>query len=733
MLLTCAPLLADTLGDDFFVGTYGNGLIFADPDEGVEEPGMKAITFTRTREDDGTFVDPYEVIITDFTGLTSRGEVTNCLMASTPGVYCDSAEGSGKRIKTQITGRDPFGITMRTTASDEYPSVDYFTFAKTSNYTGARMTGFSVELIDENGTSMGELTPENAVLFNLDATAIGLGSKMPEGLFGEGGHEGEIGFFSDTSAGLTKVSLTEDALIFGALTNPDFTTRFGEALLDNTMTPDGLFWDDNGDPSDESALVAWNNLAGGGWTYGTLALPANESARLAELADALGVDVADLDYAPGALVPDDIVAAVEANGLFETAEIEDIRNANLNFTMTVGSLDGGEFTLLVTPSFAPIVEQTTTPYQFKVAGHLDAAANVPYMDLGNAAAYQTAISDLLAMSEDDRAASLEEMGFSFLPAYSSLTFDFSRNQINTITGVLPQTGDTWVVMSSAGAASSWGLGEDTNWLLNVGGGQSSFDTTLYNIGYDTEFTVFSVGAEKQLDNGRSFGVLIGSAQGTADAYDARGSIDADALSIAAFGRAKVGDQGMIQGVIGYQNLSFDSIRSVMGQTATGSTDGSQIFAALKGEYMQSRGNLRFGPMASVEYYNLSVDAFTETGAGIWNLDVGEQSGSMLLGSMGVRGEYMLPQGAGNTMLTGSLAFTLADGGDMMVESGFAGLPGALHPVSGVDGSWVDVQVGFESVLVDQGTTRTTFTGGYFGSFGSDYESHKIQLGLNASF
>ncbi|WP_424938828.1 choice-of-anchor F family protein [Aliiroseovarius sp. S253] len=732
LLLTCGPLLADTLSGDFFVRTFGDGLIYVDAEEGVQEPGMKVITFTRTRLDDGSFVDPYEMIITDFSGLTSRGEVTNCLMASNPGVYCDSASGSGKRIKTQLTGPNPFGITMRTTASSDYPSVDYFTFAKTSNFTGARIVGFSVELMDEDGNPMGALTPEKAVLFNLDATDIGLGAKMPEGLFGEGGHEGEVGFFSDTKAGLASTTLV-DSLIFGAISNPDFTTHFGNALLDNTMTPDGLFWDDDGDPSNESALVAWNNLAGGGWTYGTLALPANESARLQELADALGVKVADLGYVAGGLVPDEIVAAAEANGLFEEAEIEDIRNANLNFTITVGSLDGREFTLLFTPSFAPIVEQTTTPYQFKVAGHLDAAANVPYMDLGNAAAYGTAISDLLAMNDKDRAEALERTGFSFLPAFSSLAFDFSRSQINTVTGALPQSGDSEVVVSSAGAASSWGLGEDTNWLLNVGGGRSSFETTPNNIGYDTEFTSFSVGAEKQLDNGRSFGFLIGSASGTADAYNARGSIDSDSLSVAAFGRAKIGEQGMIQGVIGYQDLSFDSTRRVMGQTARGSTDGSQVFAAIKGEYMTQKGNLNIGPTASFEYYNTSIDAFKEKGAGIWNLGVGEQSGSMLLGSFGVRGDYVMPNGSGNTLLTGSLAYTMADSGDMMVESGFVGLPGAVHPVAAVDGNWVDLQVGFETVLAEQGTTRTTLSGGYYGSFGSGYESHKLHVGLNATF
>lgn len=63
LIATCNPALADLLGDDFFVGTSGDGLIFSDPAEGVAAPGIKAVTFTRTRISDGSggwiYVDPF--------------------------------------------------------------------------------------------------------------------------------------------------------------------------------------------------------------------------------------------------------------------------------------------------------------------------------------------------------------------------------------------------------------------------------------------------------------------------------------------------------------------------------------------------------------------------------------------------------------------------------------------------------------------------------------------------
>ncbi len=736
LVLTASVASADSLADDVLIGTSGDGLVFSDPAEGVLEPGGKAVTFTRTRVSDGSggfiYVDPFEEIITDFTALTSRGDVTNCFMANKPGVYCDSEGGSGKRVKTQLTGRGAFDMRLRTVSSATHPSVDYFTFGKTSNLTGARITSLSLQLLDVDGNLMGTLRPADAVLFNQRATGIGLGARLPDGLFGAGGQEGEIGFFSSGRAPLALTS-NVDTLEFGALSNAEYVANFGTAFLDDTMTPDGLFWDDNADPTDEASLVAWNNHANGGWTYGTLDTAANLNARLTELATTLGVDVADLGYVDGGLVPDEIVAAANANGLFAVDAVEDLRNANLNFTMTVGDVDGGEFTVRLEPSFAPIVSSAGSLYEFKLAGYLDAAANVPYYDLGNAAGYQTAISDLMAMSAAERSVALTSTGYSFAPAFSNLGFEMSRGQVETVFNLPSQSEGGSESVSRNQGVDSWQMGDGWTGLMSVSGSQASYDATASSVGYDVDVASLSIGVEKSVNPDASWGVMLGVMDGSADVPNGLGDIDASGVSLTAFGRLRFGDGGLVKAAFGYQDTSYDSTRNVLGQRAIGSTDGSQVFGALQAEYMQNLGAMRWGPTASVEYYDVSVDGFTETGAGIWNLDVDGLSGDLFLGSVGVRGEYQLPSQGGGTTLTGGVEYTFASGSDLAIQSGFTGLPGAVLPVQGVDDEWVDIKLGFETQLASGGNGESVLYGGYAGSLGSNYESHRLQVGLNYLF
>ncbi|WP_212751878.1 choice-of-anchor F family protein [Roseovarius arcticus] len=740
LILSCSASWADVLPDNVLIGTFGDGMIFSDPAEGVVEPGIKAVTFTSTRIPDGsggfTYVDPFQQIVTDFSGLTSRGNVTNCLMASNPDVFCDSESGSGKRIKTYITGPAPFDMRLQTTPSMVSPTVDYFTFGKVSNFTGARMTGFSLQLLDSNGVLMDAADPNNAVLFNLAATQIGLGSGLPDGLFGDGGNEGEIGFFSANKATLD-LTASVNELAFGALRNTEYVANFGTAFLDNSMVPNGLFWDDNNDPTDESSLVAWNNIAAGGWTYGTLDTAANLNSRLTELASTLGVAVADLGYVDGGLVPADIVALAQANGLFAVDAVEDLRNANLNYTMTVGTVDGGEFTLRLVPIFAPIVASAQDTYQFKLAGNLDAAANVPYWDLGNAAAYQAAIVGMLALSPADRSTALNSIGFSFAPAFSSLGFEAARNQIATILDYsVPweRTGGDADVISSQGVAQPWVMGDGLYGLFSIGGSRSSYDPTTGSVGYDVDMASFSLGLEKRLsDSNTSIGVIVGGTTGSADANQGLGEIDTDGYSLAAFARNQFGEGGLFQALIGYQDLSYDSTRTVMGQTARGDTDGSQFFAALKVDYLKDFGSFKFGPTASLEYYDVSTDAFTETGAGIWNLNVAKQSGDTLMASVGVRGEYQIQSVSSDTLLTGSLEYTNASGDDLVIQSGLVGLPGISYTVDGLSENLVSLNLGLESVVSARGSRKVVLQSGYRGAFGSDYESHGLQIGLNFTF
>ena len=795
LTLACTTAWADTLTENPLIGTSGDGLVFSDPEEGVLPPGAKSVTFTSVRVPgsnppvDG---EEREVIITDYTGqveidgelefiIDSRSDAPNCLMANNPGIFCDSPPGSGKRIKTQLTGPDPFDMTFQT-SSDPYlitdpanealpivtdgvvdtSSVDYFTFGKTSNFTGARITSFTLELLDADGNPMGgDIGDPQAdavqFIYNdsddddageltdiIDPKLAG-GAGLPDGLFGEGGNEGDIGFFSDQKA-QPETSVTRDVFTFDGMSSGGdnvYGTFFGDSFLDDTMVPDGLFWDDNDDPTDESALVAWYNVAEGEWTYGNLAASVEDTnTRLAELADALGVEVLDLEFDSG-VVPPDVVAAAEANGLFDVAAIEDLRNSNLNFTMRVGEIADGEFTLRIDPVFAPFVESfiaSGSEYQFKLAGYLDAAANVPYWDIydNDGATFQAVIDAIDEVDEADRAAALTSTGFTIAPAYSSMSFESARGHVAAITGLAPISGGDAAAVSQGAGAQSWLMGGNLYGLASLGGSTATYDATSGSIGYDVDATSFTVGAENRVNANTSVGIAVGGTSATAEAADGLSDLETTGLSLIGFARSSMENGASIKALFGYQSASYDSTRDVMSgtpmeATATGSTDGSQTFGAVEADFMRDFGAFAVGPMASVAFYDVTIDGFTETGADAMNLTVEEQSGSTFMGSIGVKGEYMLPSATGQNRLTGSLAYSTLSSDDLVIESGFDGLPAASFPIDGRDDDLIDVKLGFESLISSNTARDIRIEAGYGGSFGDDYERHGFQVGMNVQF
>ena len=720
--LMSTTALAGAFDPSPVAGPAGDGYIFADPAEGVITPGVQAITLEPGAE---------------YPNTSNPSGIQNCLMAANPDIQCDADPGSGKRIKSRLTG--PSGMDVRLTTQSTGDVTEYYTYGKTSNLSGARIIGFQLELgtgIGEDFSAFATTDPTNAALFDTEFT--GGNFNLPDGLFGDGGQEGDTGFFDGTSKAFMSTDALEATLIeLGAITNnATYTALFGSGLLDNTQIPDGLFFDMSSyDPdADEPALIAWHNVSTGTWTYGTLGLPGAElDEKLADIADSLGVDVADLSYTADAAVPDEIVAAMQSNGLYSVDIIEDLRNLNLNFVIELGDVAGGEVTLRLVPVFADIVAETVTPYQFSVAGMLDAAAEVPYLDIGNAGTYQTAVNDLLALDESEQLAQLETIGYSFLGSYGSLAYDLGRVPVLALPEGGIRFGEAGAVLSTKDLPNGWSIGDNTRGFVSALGSSSSYDRTTNGAGYDTSSFSAVGGVEWQLDPTTAFGVMVGGGSGTADIDDGLGSVEVEALTVAVFGRKAFGEGGSLNMILGFQDLGFDSTREVMGATATGETDGSQVFAALKAQYLFRNGAFSYGPRGSLELYSQSVDGFEETGAGAWNLSVGDQSGTLSIASLGVVGEYAVPGTSSDTRLTGGLSFTTASGGDQLIQTGFVGLPSANLPVDGFSDQWVDLDLGLSVGLGGSSGGNSRLRAGYHGAFGDGYESHAAHVSLSIAF
>ena len=722
----------------------GDGFLFIDETENISPPGAKVVTNVLNNDD-----------FTSDNGFAPNN-VANCLMANAPAdISCDAPPGSGKRIKANTTGPAPFDqtFTVRSTGG----VTEYFTFGKLTNQTGKRILGFRLVLGKGTGRDFKAIDPSSPLARSIrfdGLTAItpkaaewpGLGGKttgqnplqrvfLPDGLFGNGGQEGDIGFFSDERAGFVLVQtkdglrLLTDGLFDGA--DDAHLINFGDGLLDRSQVPEAIFFDDDGDPSTESKLVAW--LKAGVWVDG----------------DGNPVSAADL-------------RRFMNDPAFETGIIEDLSNLNLNYSIDVGDLPEGAFTLRLVPIFAPIVEVAETELQDGVATSLDNAA-IPF--LGASSDLTDATAEVLALpSAAAQRNALERLGFSFAGAYGDLAYAMGRAQmlgaIGDVAGAQPSGGAVALApddgtMSSlsyggggvAGAAAAvasqnidadWMMGE-THLFLSGGLSFGDRDREVNGAGFD--FTTWNVtaGAGYEIDPGVTIGAALGYTGADADIDDGRGDISAEGLAAMLFAKTEFAGGGWLNAGIGYQFLDFDTERNIsvgaINRTASSDADGGQFFVAARGGWDFTEGALTWGPVASGEVTVWDVDGFTETGAGGLNMTVGDQDGVSLRGSLGLRAAYEMKQSWGVVSPNVHLGVAARSGDDNLVSTGFVGPISAFTvPVDGGDDVWLEAGAGVSAYVYDGDDISTVVSLAYEGAlFGGDYEEHRGMLRLSFRF
>jgi hypothetical protein len=741
-----------------FDGAFGDGIIYIDTTENVTPPGIQSITGALNNDD-----------FTSANGFSPSG-VVNCLMASNDNV-CDSPPGTGKRYKSWLQGPDGFDLRFLTAPSGGV--TEYFNFGKVTNFSGARVAGFSFILGTGTGADFAPVAAGGAdgVSFdNLVAATAKAGEWptvtagdldqnplqrffFPGGLFGDGGQEGVTGFFSADDAGFEVVPDADLILLdTGVFFNAEHLALFGDGLLDRTRLPEGLFWDDDGDPNTEALLVAWYNTGAGEWQYGNVAddpgtAGVDEAAEfLQALADALGVTVPDLAHtgSQGAPVPAQIVALIEGNAAFEEAGIEDISNLNLNFSFDVGDIALGEFTLRIAPIFFPIVNAAGTDYQFGVAAALD-GANITY--LAADPAYQTVISDILALpTAAEQQQALERLGYSFLAAHGNLEYEMARQTVDNIlfgsglaTGASFLSAGTERLSTSNGAdsmgeaAARWSLPNGLEGFLAMSGTLGTVGNTTNSIGYN--FRDYGATAGVSMGFGDMFEAGLAVSYGTAQATinDNRGSLAARNYGVAIFGKGRF-DSGLnVSGVAGYQFGSIDSTRNInaasVSATALGTNRASDLFAALSADWMFDMGALSIGPSASAEYHHVSTQGFTETGAGLFNVTMDGFTTDLFTGTLAVKGEYGIPAGAGDVTLFGHAGYTVMRGSDLAVPFRFGPVLTGTTVADGLSGGYFDVGAGVKANLGDMASIGVEYRGALSGG----YQSHTIRGGVQISF
>jgi outer membrane autotransporter protein len=149
-------------------------------------------------------------------------------------------------------------------------------------------------------------------------------------------------------------------------------------------------------------------------------------------------------------------------------------------------------------------------------------------------------------------------------------------------------------------------------FVNVG----NDDTNAH--GYDITTGDFTVGADYRLCDHFAIGIDAGYSRSTADLVD-DGRVDVDGGKVGAyatvFGKGLFGSKFYVDGAVGGGFNSYDTRRTgLQDEFVRGSTNGNEFSAMISYGSDWTFGCFNIGTWSTVQYTNVSIDQFTETGS-----------------------------------------------------------------------------------------------------------------------
>lgn len=254
-------------------------------------------------------------------------------------------------------------------------------------------------------------------------------------------------------------------------------------------------------------------------------------------------------------------------------------------------------------------------------------------------------------------------------------------------------------------------------------------------GFDFQTSGISAGADTRVNQSFAFGAGIGYGRDTTDVGHNDTRSHGESYTLAAYASYHPGQYFFVDGLLGYQLLSFDSRRYVTanGAMVQGDRDGKQWFASLSvgGDYQRDR--LSVSPYARLDLARATLNGYTERGDAIYALRYEDQDVDTTTASLGVHMDYRFPVRFGS--LSPQLRFEYQhDFQDASsVTMGYADLPGGPFYRGEIDGLKRNRFVfGLGAVLQTERDLSLRIE--YRGLFGSSEDTdHGVQLNLEKKY
>ena len=210
--------------------------------------------------------------------------------------------------------------------------------------------------------------------------------------------------------------------------------------------------------------------------------------------------------------------------------------------------------------------------------------------------------------------------------------------------------------------------------------------------------------------------------------------EADSYVGALYGSWRATDDLIVDGVLGYGSLAFDSRRwsSDAGEFAFGERSGSVLFGSASVALERSAAGLSWAPYARVQFGKVDLDGFTENGAGVFALKYDAMTVDSLATALGASFDWNLQRRSG--LLTPNLRvewrheFESAD--DQTVS--YADWLASPDYMVGLE-HWARDSLSLSLGVQWQAVSGWSYGADYNGQAGSDLISHGLKLRLSRAF
>jgi outer membrane autotransporter protein len=280
-------------------------------------------------------------------------------------------------------------------------------------------------------------------------------------------------------------------------------------------------------------------------------------------------------------------------------------------------------------------------------------------------------------------------------------------------------------------------GLDDRWGFFVTGNATSTDqrSTSEQMGFDFKSAGVTAGMDYRFSQNFIAGLMTGYNRSDAHLDDAGSAVEMESRVLGAYGTYY--KQGFyLDGHLNYSWNSYDNTRRIVfpgvDRTAVSSPKGKQVTVYCGTGYDYTVEKWTMGPTLSLQYVNLTVDDYTESGADSLNLHVNTQTAESLQGSIGTAVSYKWDTKGATFIPSAWVSYKreFSNDGDVITAQLAQASTAFSDKTVAPEKDFAVIGASFSAII----SQRTTLHVNYRFQMGrSDYRENTINVGLRMQF